>query len=80
MFSSNTYHIRARVSGVSCLLIGAVLFLGPITQFYPVSRAETRPPARKVDNEFLCQLRAVTTTLTARRLRTSVIDGLTKRI
>jgi len=47
MFSRNTYFIRARVSSVSCLLIGAVLFLSPITQFCPVSRAETGRPAQE---------------------------------
>ena len=67
MFSRNTYFIRARVSSVSCLLIGAVLFLGPITQFCPVCASRDRHGqlSGKVGNEFLCQLRTVTTTLSS---------------
>ncbi len=43
----NGYFIRMRVSSVSSLLIVALLFLGPITQFRPISRAETPRPAQE---------------------------------
>src|SRR6266496_1384424 len=38
------YFTRARAGSVSCLLICTVLFLGPITQLCPISRAETPRP------------------------------------
>ena len=47
MFSRNGSHIRSRVRSVSCLLIGAVLLLGPLTPFSGVGRAETPRPAQE---------------------------------
>lgn len=42
--SARAYFTRARISSAICLLICAVLFLGPITQFRLIARAETTRP------------------------------------
>src|SRR5882762_5698098 len=42
--SSRGYITRTRLSSVTCLLIGAVLFLGPLTQLHSISSAQTPGP------------------------------------
>ena len=41
------YLTPARINSASALLIGAILFLGPITQLCPISRAETKRPPQE---------------------------------
>src|SRR5258708_5920334 len=38
---SRGYITRPRLSSATCMLIGTVLFLGPLTQLHSISRAET---------------------------------------
>src|SRR6266481_1354068 len=42
--SSRGYITRTRLSSVTCMLIGAVLFLGPLTQLHSISSAQTPAP------------------------------------